>query len=98
MQLTLSGQLKQFLRVMQGALFPALEEQLGPLTGKLRQLIAVLELVQIEAIVGSWHGGVGRPARHERAIARAFVAKRPPPERRWVWVATESRRFAAEAA
>jgi len=75
MQLTLSGQLKQFLRVMQGALFPALEEQLGPLTGKLRQLIAVLELVQIEAIVGSWHGGVGRPARHERAIARAFVAK-----------------------
>lgn len=52
MQLTLSGQLKQFLRVMQGCLFPTLEEQLGPLTGKLRQLIAVLELVQIEAVVG----------------------------------------------
>jgi hypothetical protein len=75
MQLTFSGQLKQFLRVMQGSLFSALEEQLGPLTGKLRQLIAVLELVQIEAMVGPWHGGVGRPARHERAIARAFVAK-----------------------
>ena len=75
MQLTLSGQLKQFLRVMQGCLFPALEQQLGPLTDKLRQLIAVLELVQIEAMVGSWHGGVGRPARHQRAIARAFVAK-----------------------
>jgi len=58
MQLTLSGQLKQFLRVMQGCLFPALEQQLGPLTDKLRQLIAVLELVQIEAMVGSWHGGV----------------------------------------
>jgi len=56
-------------------LFPALEQQLGPLTDKLRQLIAVLELVQIEAMVGSWHGGVGRPARHQRAIARAFVAK-----------------------
>ena len=75
MKLTLSDQLKQFVRVMQGCLFPALEEQLGPLTGKLRQLIAVLELVQIEAMVGPWHGGVGRPARHERAIARAFVAK-----------------------
>jgi hypothetical protein len=75
MQLTLSGQLKQFLRVMQGCLFPILEEQLGPLTDKLRQLIAVLELVQIDAMVGPWRGGVGRPARHERAIARAFVAK-----------------------
>ena len=29
MQLTLSGQLKQFLRVMQGSLFPRLEEALG---------------------------------------------------------------------
>jgi hypothetical protein len=75
MKLTLSDQLKQFVRVMQGCLFPALEEQLGPLTGKLRQLIAVLELVQIEAMVGPWRGGAGRPARHERAIARAFVAK-----------------------
>jgi hypothetical protein len=33
MQLTLSGQLMQFLSVMQGSLFPALEESLGPLTG-----------------------------------------------------------------
>jgi len=55
--------LKQFLRVMQGCLFPTMEEALGPLTGKLRQLIAVLELVQIEAMVGPWYGGVGRPAR-----------------------------------
>jgi hypothetical protein len=75
MQLTLSDQLKQFLRVMQGCLFPQLEEQLGPLTGKQRQLIALLELLQIEAMVGCWRGGVGRPARHERAIARAFAAK-----------------------
>src|ERR1039457_5536642 len=75
MQLTLSGQLKQFLRVMQGSLFPALEEALGPLSGKQRQLIAVLELAQIAAMVGPWHGGVGRPALHKRAIARAFLAK-----------------------
>ncbi len=75
MKLTLSDQLMQFVRVMQGCLFPVLEEQLGPLTSKLRQLIAVLELVQIDALVGPWRGGVGRPALHERAIARAFVAK-----------------------
>ena len=75
MQVTVSGVLNQFHRILQGVLFPALEEQLGPLTDKLRLLIAVLELVQIESVVGSWRGGVGRPARHERAIARAFVAK-----------------------
>jgi hypothetical protein len=75
MKLTLPGQLMQFVRVMQGHLFPRLEEALGPLTDKLRQLIALLELLQIEAMVGPWRGGVGRPARHERAIARAFAAK-----------------------
>jgi hypothetical protein len=75
MKLTFPSQLMQFFRVMQGQLFPRLEEELGPLTGQLRQLIAMLELVQIEALVGPWHGGVGRPARHERAIVRAFVAK-----------------------
>jgi hypothetical protein len=74
-KLTLSDQWKQFVRLMQGCLFPKLEEALGPLTDMLRQLIAVLELVQIEAMVGPWHGGAGRPAPHERAIARAFVAK-----------------------
>jgi hypothetical protein len=60
MKLTFFEQLKQFLRVMQGSLFPELEQQLGPLTGKLRHLAAVLNLVQIEALVGPWRGGVGR--------------------------------------
>jgi hypothetical protein len=75
MQLNPFGQLKQFYRAIHGHLFPMLEEELGPLTDKLRQLIALLELLQIEAILGPWRGGVGRPARHERAIARAFAAK-----------------------
>jgi hypothetical protein len=34
MKRTLSEQLKQFLRVLQGALFPTLREELGPLTVK----------------------------------------------------------------
>ena len=75
MQLTVSGVLNQFQRILQGTLFPTLQEQLGPLSDKHRQLAAVLSMIEIEALVGSWSGGVGRPARHRRATARAFVAK-----------------------
>ena len=75
MQLTVSGMLNQFHRILQGVLFPALDEQLGPLSDKHRQLAAVLSMIEIEELVASWPGGVGRPARHRRAIARAFVAK-----------------------
>ena len=75
MQLTVSGMLNQFHRILQGVLFPALDEQLGPLSDKHRQLAAVLSMIEIEGLVACWPGGVGRPARHRRAIARAFVAK-----------------------
>ncbi|MHB8303552.1 MAG: hypothetical protein ACYDC6_12050, partial [Acidobacteriaceae bacterium] len=74
MQGIVSGFLNQFQRIMQGVLFPALQQQLGPLTDKHRQLVAVLGLIQIEALVGSWPGGVGRPAKHRRAMACSFVA------------------------
>jgi hypothetical protein len=75
MQITVSGLLNQFHRIMQGVLFPTLQEQLGPLSDKHRQLVAVLGLIEIETLVGPCPGGVGRPARHRRAITRAFVAK-----------------------
>jgi hypothetical protein len=75
MQITVSGSLNQFLRIMQGVLFPSLQEQLGPLSDKHRQLVAVLSMIQLETMVSNWSGGVGRPAKHRRAIARAFVAK-----------------------
>jgi hypothetical protein len=75
MKLTLFDQLKQFMRVMQGALFPALQEELGPLTGKHEQLVAVLSMIGIEALIAGWTGGVGRPAKDRRSMARAFVAK-----------------------
>jgi hypothetical protein len=75
MQVTVSGLLNQFHRIMQGVLFPALQEQLGSFSDKHRQLAAVLCMIEIEALVGAWSGGVGRPAKHRRAIARAFVAK-----------------------
>jgi hypothetical protein len=75
MQITVSGLLNQFHRIMQGVLFPALQEQLGPLSDKHQQLVLVLNLIQIEAMVASWSGGVGRPAKDRRAMARSFVAK-----------------------
>ncbi len=75
MQLTVSGLLNQFQRIMQGVLFPTLQEPWGPLTDQHRQLVSVLGLIQIERLLGGWSGGVGRPSRHRRAMARAFVAK-----------------------
>jgi hypothetical protein len=53
MKLTLSDQLTQFMRVMQGALFPALQEELEPLTEKHRQLVALLNMVRIEVLIRS---------------------------------------------
>jgi hypothetical protein len=75
MQLIVSGLLDQFQRIMQGFLFPRLQEELGPLSLKHQHLIAVLGLVQLETILAPWSNGVGRPSMHRRSIARAFVAK-----------------------
>ena len=65
----------QFQRIMQGVLFPALQKQLGPLSDKHQQLVLVLSLIQTEAMVASWSGGVGRPTKDRRDMARSFVAK-----------------------
>jgi len=75
MKLTLLDRLTQFARVLQGVLFPSLQEELGPLTEKQQQVVAVLDMVHLEAFIASSSGGVGRPLKDRRAIARAFVAK-----------------------
>ena len=38
-------------------------------------MVAVLDMVHLEAFIASSSGGVGRPLKDRRAIARAFVAK-----------------------
>jgi hypothetical protein len=59
---------------IQSSLFPFLEEELGELSKKHRQLIEILELVRIEeGLFVSYH--MGRPLSDRAAIARAFVAK-----------------------
>ena len=75
MKLTLFEHLNQFMRVLQGSLFPVMKENLGLLTDKHRQVLTVLGMVSIEGMIPCWTGGVGRPHKDRRAMARAFVAK-----------------------
>src|SRR3989442_14174103 len=71
----LAGTLSQFWLTVQGGLFPWLAEEVGELSEKQKQLVAILELLQIESFVKSNYGYAGRPQEDRRAIARAFVAK-----------------------
>lgn len=75
MHITLLDTLKQYWRIVQGSLFPVLEQELGPLTDKQQQLIAILGIVRVESFVADTRGRVGRPQKSRQAVARAFVAK-----------------------
>jgi Transposase DDE domain/Transposase domain (DUF772) len=72
----LAGTLSQFWLTVQGRLFPWLAVELGELSAKQKQLVAILELVQIEHFLkGPQAGALGRPLEDRATIARAFVAK-----------------------
>jgi hypothetical protein len=71
----LAGTLSQFWLTVQGTLFPWLAEELGELSQKQKQLVAILELLKIESFLSRSVGYAGRPQEDRRAIARAFVAK-----------------------
>jgi transposase len=65
---------RQWWRI-QDDLFPAAEEDLGPLSDKHRALIVVLETVCVERFLPYVHGLVGRPLAERTALARAFIVK-----------------------
>ncbi len=67
--------LSSYWQSLQGELFPKLEEELGPLGERYRDLVTVLELARLEAVVKDWPGLVGRPRKDRAALARAFIAK-----------------------
>ncbi|MGH9931370.1 MAG: transposase [Pyrinomonadaceae bacterium] len=71
----LAGTLSQFWLTVQGTLFPWLAEELGELSQKQKQLVAILELLKIESFLSPSAGYAGRPQEDRRAIARAFVVK-----------------------
>ena len=75
MQSSLLQVLGQFGAILQDHLFPAITEELGPLSDKQEQLIRTLALLGLEGFTGSRRGAVGRPPHDRAAIARAFVAK-----------------------
>ena len=71
----LGNNIAQYWEIIQRSLFPFLEEELGPLTEKHKQLIAILELVRIEEFINISSICMGRPPADRRAIVRAFVVK-----------------------
>ena len=71
----LSAMLSDCWRRIQGDLFPWLEEELGPLSDKHKQIITVFEVARIEVFVEAWSGLPGRPPAERAPLARSFVAK-----------------------
>ena len=67
--------LAQIWNTIQRSLFPNLEEEIGPLTDKQQDLVAVLELVRIEEFAPTPWAWTGRPPHRRAPLARAFVAK-----------------------
>jgi hypothetical protein len=75
MKLSLREQLVQFGHLLQSALFPVLETQLGELTESARRLVATLEMIPLTRFIPASRGWIGRPSKDRDAIARAFIAK-----------------------
>lgn len=67
--------LSQFWLTVQGSLFPWLTVELGKLSEKQKQLVAILELLKLESFISTSAGVKGRPQEDRRAIGRAYVAK-----------------------
>ena len=59
----------------QRELFPALEEELGPLGERYELFVTVLGFVQVERFLTCLRGLPGRPQEDRAALARAFIAK-----------------------
>jgi Transposase DDE domain/Transposase domain (DUF772) len=75
MQISLVQMLGQFGAILQKQLFPALSEELGPLSIKQEQLIRTLALLRMEGFTASQRGAIGRPVHDRAAMARSLVAK-----------------------
>jgi len=73
--MSLREKLRSHWLCIQEELFPWLDDANGPLTERHRQLVTVLELVDLERFVRGWHGLPERPPAERQALARAFIAK-----------------------
>lgn len=68
--------ISNYLGKLQQSLFPFLEEHLeAPITEKLKKLIVILDMIEIERFVFDHRYGSGRPPKSRTAVARSLVAK-----------------------
>ena len=67
--------LSRFWFNIQTKLFPYLEEELGQMTAKHKELVTVLELVRIEEHVKNPLWSRGRPLKDRKALARSYIPK-----------------------
>jgi Transposase DDE domain/Transposase domain (DUF772) len=70
------GSLFNVWHSIQSTLFPWLEKDLDPLTGKQQEFVRVIELAEIQKHMSPyWWQGIGRKRDDRLAILKAFVAK-----------------------
>jgi hypothetical protein len=75
MQLNPRQMVVQFAHILQQNLFPLMASVVGPLSGELELLAAVMALSPLERMIGARRSATGRPARDRAALATAFMAK-----------------------
>jgi Transposase DDE domain/Transposase domain (DUF772) len=74
--MSLKNTISPYWNIVQSSLFPFLEDNLeAPLSKRLMNLIAILDMVRIEEFVSVNRNCVGRPPKSRFAVARAFIAK-----------------------
>jgi hypothetical protein len=75
MQISPRERLLHYAHLLQDSLFGVLETETGPLSERVRLLVAVLEMVALSRQLPCGRGWLGRPAKDRQALASAFVAK-----------------------
>jgi len=75
MQLTPRHIVMQFAHMLQQELFPLLQSCVGPLSGQMQLLAAVISLAPLERMLSARRAVTGRPAKDRAALATAFMAK-----------------------
>jgi Transposase domain (DUF772) len=75
MELTPRGIVAQFGHLLQTTLFPAISDEVGPLSPSLELLAAVLAMIPLGKFTLPKRGQVGHPRCDRQSLASAFLAK-----------------------
>jgi len=73
--MSLRETLSNYWYAFQQELFPRLEMEFPPLSGRYELFVAVVEFVRLETLLPSIPSLPGRPPQDRAALARAFIAK-----------------------